>query len=71
MQLGNILGQDTEQTTIPVLHASVHDSYLVKSLSTSYSYLIHVLLYTKNSRKARTAMRVNAITDTRENMETV
>lgn len=38
--------------------------YLLKSLSTSYSYLIHVFLYTKNSRKARTAMRVNAIRDT-------
>lgn len=40
----------------------------MKSLSTSYSYLIHVLLYTKNSRKARTAMRVNAISDTREDI---
>lgn len=45
-------------------------SYLVKSLSTSYSYLIHVLLYTKNSRKARIAMRLNAIRDTRENITT-
>lgn len=41
-------------------------SYLLKSLSTSYSYFIHVSLYTKNSRKASAAMRVNAIRDTRE-----
>ncbi len=41
-------------------------SYLLKSLSTSYSYFIHVSLYTKNSRKARAAMRVNAIRDTGE-----
>lgn len=38
--------------------------YLSKSLSTSYSYFIHVSLYTKNSRKASIAMRENAIRDT-------
>ncbi len=41
-------------------------SHLLKSLSTSYSYFIHVSLYTKNSRKARIAMRVKAISDTGE-----
>lgn len=39
-------------------------TYLEKSLSTSYSYFIHVSLYTKNSRKARSAMALNAIRDT-------
>lgn len=39
-------------------------TYLEKSLSTSYSYFIHVSLYTKNSRKARSAMALKAIRDT-------
>lgn len=39
-------------------------THLEKSLSTSYSYFIHVSLYTKNSRKARSAMALNAIRDT-------
>lgn len=39
-------------------------TYLEKSLSTSYSYFIHVSLYTKNSRKARSAMALNAMRDT-------
>lgn len=43
--------------------------YLLKSLSTSYSYFIHVCLYTKNSKKARTAMKVNAIRDTGESLK--
>lgn len=63
MQFGNILSKDTG------LKCSNHSSYLLKSLSTSYSYFIHVSLYTKNSRKARTAMRVNAIRDTEESIK--
>lgn len=43
--------------------------YLPKSLSTSYSYFIHVSLYTKNSRKASIAMRENAIRDTEGSMK--
>lgn len=39
-------------------------SHLVKSLSTSYSYFIHVSRYTKNSKKAKSAMAVKANTDT-------
>lgn len=39
-------------------------TYLEKSLSTSYSYFIHVSLYTKNSRKAKSAMALKAIRDT-------
>lgn len=39
-------------------------TYLEKSLSTSYSYFIHVSLYTKNSRKARSAMALKAMRDT-------
>ncbi len=40
--------------------------HLVKSLSTSYSYFIHVSRYTKNSKKAKSAMAMKANTDTEE-----
>lgn len=39
-------------------------SYLVKSLSTSYSYFIQVSLYTINSITVKTAMVVKAIRET-------
>lgn len=39
-------------------------SYLEKSLSTSYSYFIHVSRYTKNSKKAKSAIAVKAKTET-------
>lgn len=43
--------------------------YLEKSLSTSYSYFIQVSRYTKNSKKASSAMAVNAIKDTMDGRE--
>jgi len=52
------------QTTWILKGIIMNKKYLVKSLSTSYSYFIHVSRYTVNSIIVRKAIVVNAIRET-------